>query len=130
MIVPELSVNDIDKALCFYVDVLGFNIKYSRKKDRFAYLVLEDNELMIEQCNGNWSVGDLKYPFGRGVNFEIGVSNLEPIIDRLKNNRIELFKEPFDSKYEANDKTYNVREFLVQDPDGYLLRFSEEIKEK
>ncbi|MCP4354847.1 MAG: VOC family protein [Proteobacteria bacterium] len=128
MIVPELSVSDIDKSLQFYVEVLGFHIKYSRVEDKFAYIALEDNELMIEQCNGNWSVGDLEYPFGRGVNFEVGVSNLDSIMDRIKGSRIKLFKEPFDSKYKANDKIYRVKEFLIQDPDGYLLRFSEDEK--
>ncbi|MCT4575556.1 MAG: VOC family protein [Alphaproteobacteria bacterium] len=128
MIVPELGVSYIDKSLQFYIEVLGFAVKYDRPENKFAYLILEDNELMIEQCNGNWSVGELEYPFGRGINLEIGVSDLEKIIDKLNTNNIKLFKEPFESNYKAGDKTYHVKELLVQDPDGYLLRFSEEIK--
>ncbi|MCP4354862.1 MAG: VOC family protein [Proteobacteria bacterium] len=130
MIVPELSVIDIDKSLQFYVDVIGFSIKYSRTEDKFAYLVLEDNELMIEQCNGNWLVGQLEPPFGRGINFEIGVSNIDKIIDSITNNSIKFFKEPFESKYKADNKVYHVKELLIQDPDGYLLRFSEELNYK
>jgi catechol 2,3-dioxygenase-like lactoylglutathione lyase family enzyme len=127
MIVPELSVSNIDKSLEFYIQVLGFSIKYFRPENDFAYIIFEDNELMLDQYNGDWSIGELKHPFGRGINFEIGVANLDYIINRLKKNNIELFKEPFNSQYKAADKTYLVKELLVQDPDGYLLRFSEEL---
>jgi len=127
MIVPELGISDIKKSLHFYVDILGFSIKYSRPEDNFAYLVFEDNELMLEQNNGNWSVGELIQPFGRGINLEIEVSNLDLILDKIRTHNVNLFKEPFKSSYKAENKAYNVKEFLVQDPDGYLLRFSEEL---
>ena len=128
MIVPELGVTDIEKSIDFYVNILGFSIKYNRPENKFAYVVMEDNEIMIEQCNGEWSVGELSAPFGRGINFEIGISDIDPILSSLKENGIKLFREPFDSSYGGDDgKVYTVKEFLVQDPDGYLLRFSQEI---
>jgi len=125
MIVPELSVSDIRKSLEFYTDVLGFKLNYQRIEDEFAYLVLEDNEIMIEQRNENWFVGELEYPFGRGMNLEIGVTYIDPILKKIKSRSLNLFKDVFESSYKADDKIYHVREFLIQDPDGYLLRFSE-----
>ncbi len=49
------------------------------------------------------------------------------IILNLKNNNIKLFKEPFNSEYRINSEINVFNEILVQDPDGYLLRFSEKI---
>ncbi|WP_175199400.1 hypothetical protein [Achromobacter insolitus] len=41
-----------------------------------------------------------------------------------------LFRNPAEQWYRGNDVEIGVREFLVQDPDGYLLRFSAKIGER
>ncbi|WP_243109706.1 hypothetical protein [Clostridium sartagoforme] len=38
---------------------------------------------MIEEVNGYWNTDKLEYPFGRGIYFQIEVSNIEEIRDRL-----------------------------------------------
>ena len=85
---------------------------------------------MIEQINDNWSVGELEKPFGRGINFQIEVASIEPILETLKIRNHELFREPKDNWYRVNNMLTGCREFLVQDLDGYLLRFSEDLGEK
>lgn len=126
-LVPELSVTDIERSKWFYTELLGFQLEYERKKDKFAFLSLNNAQLMLEELNGNWETSSLEYPFGRGVNFQIIVEDIQVIVTRLNKHAISLFREPFVSEYVTGDTLIKEIEFLVQDPDGYLLRFSQEI---
>ena len=55
-LIPELSVTDINKSKEFYLS-LGFTIKYERLENKFCFLELEQNQIMIEQINDNWNTG-------------------------------------------------------------------------
>lgn len=127
-LVPELSVSDFVASLSFYTKVLGFKVEYERKD--FAFLSFQGSQIMIEQVNNHWSTGELKAPFGRGVNFQITVKDVNSIIESLKDNDWPLFADLKDNWYKKEDKLIGCREFLVQDPDGYLLRFSQDIGTK
>lgn len=122
-LIPELSVIDIEESKKFYIDILGFKLEYERPEDKFALLSLGDIQIMIEEINGYWNTGELKYPFGRGVNFEMKVPNVDEIRDNLVKNNIELFRDITISEYESNGRIIVQKEFLVQDINGYLLRF-------
>ena len=80
---------------------------------------------MIEEINDHWNVGELSYPFGRGINLSMEVFSFELIYQRLKENSYPLFKDIMYNEYMVDDKKYVDCEFLVQDPDGYLLRFTD-----
>lgn len=80
--------------------------------------------MMLEEINGCWETGILDYPLGRGINFQISLQNILPQYERLKNAQIPLFRGLAAHEYLVNETLYREREFLVQDPDGYLLRFS------
>ncbi|MGL5066921.1 MAG: bleomycin resistance protein [Sarcina sp.] len=123
-LIPELSVMDIEKSKEFYIDILGFKLEYERVEDKFAFLSLGDVQIMIEEVNGYWDTGKLEYPFGRGVNFQIKVDNIQEIRDNLVENNIELFRDITISEYECDGEVILQKEFLVQDINGYLLRFS------
>ena len=122
-LIPELSVSNIEKSKNFYMNTLGFKLEYERTKDKFAFLSLGEAQIMIEEVNGYWNTDKLEYPFGRGVNFQIEVNNLEEIRDRLIKNGIKLFRDITTSEYECSGAVLVQKEFLVQDLDGYLLRF-------
>lgn len=123
-LIPELSVRDFEKSIEFY-KALGFKIEYERQK--FAMISLEGSQVMIEEINDNWNTGKLEYPFGRGINFQIEVKSIEPILEKLSEIAYPLFKSPRVKWYRENDRLWGNREFLVQDPDGYLLRFAEDL---
>ncbi|MFH0874765.1 MAG: VOC family protein [archaeon] len=129
-LIPELSVSDFEKSLSFYTEILGFNIEYMRKENKFAFLSFEGSQIMIEQVNNNWNTGTLEYPYGRGINFQIDVKSIQPILISLNNKKYPLFLKPKENWYRKGDTLLGNKEFLVQDPDGYLLRFSEEIGER
>ena len=124
-LIPELTVSDINTTKKFYTEVLGFKIEYERIKDKFAFLSLGEAQLMIEQINDNWTVGELKYPFGNGINLQIEIDNLDSFVKKVKSKNIILFKDIFTSYYQCDNVCYMEKEVLIQDPDGYLLRFSE-----
>lgn len=129
-LVPELSVSNFEKSLEFYKKILGFKVEYQREKSKFAYLSFQGSQIMIEEVNDNWKTGDLEYPFGRGINFQIEVKDIEPIVRSLKKNKCNLFRNSKDNWYRKANKLLGCREFLMQDPDGYLLRFSQNIGTK
>ena len=124
-LVPELSVSDINKFKNFYIDILGFHLEYERVADKFAFLSYGEAQIMIEEINGHWNTGKLQYPLGRGVNFQIATDDLYKIINNLKQNNINLFRDVMESRYECGCEVVLEKEILVQDPDGYLLRFSQ-----
>ena len=70
-LIPELSVSNINESKIFYIDILGFHLEYERLEDKFAFLSYGETQIMIEEINGHWDTGELQYPFGRGINFQI-----------------------------------------------------------
>lgn len=129
VLVPELSITNFEKSLDFYTRILGFSIEYTRPEEGFAYLNLGGAQLMIDQIGEgrDWQTGNMEYPFGRGINFEIDVEDITPILENLKKENIPLFMEVEEKWYRKNDSEVGNRQFLVQDPDGYLLRFTEDL---
>ena len=122
-LIPELSVSNINKSKEFYLKI-GFKIKYERKEDKFCFLELENNQIMIEENNNNWNTGKLEYPYGRGINISMSISDVEKLYKTLKKEKINFFLDLEVHEYLVDDKTYYDKEFLIQDPDGYLLRFN------
>ncbi len=82
--------------------------------------------MLEEQHEDGWNTAKMEKPFGRGVNFSIAVDNIEEIYEKLAVNQYPLFRSIMHNRYECNGKYIEQQEFLVQDPDGYLLRFTHE----
>lgn len=122
-LIPELSVSNIEVSLKFYKE-LGFEVIYERKEDKFYFMQLEENQIMIEEINENWNTGKLEYPFGRGINLSMTISDIDKFYEKVKEKDFEIFRELKVSEYRVDGIVYKDKEFLIQDPDGYLLRFN------
>lgn len=122
-LIPELSVSNLDVSKTFYLN-LGFEIKYEREEDKFCFIQLEDNQIMIQEDNGVWNTGVMEHPYGRGINLSMYVENVEEMYEKLKNKNIHFFLELEVHEYRVGDDISYDKEFLIQDPDGYLLRFN------
>ncbi|MED3998259.1 VOC family protein [Peribacillus frigoritolerans] len=129
-LVPELSVSDINKSLNFYLNILSFKLEYQRPEDKFAMLSLNDCQIMIEEINGYWQTGELSYPFGRGINFQITVSDINELYKSLRKHQYPIKMEIQKNWYRADTKLRGQKEFLIMDPDGYLLRFVQSLGER
>lgn len=128
-LVPELLVTDYQTSFSFYIETLGFTVEYTRENPSFAYLSVEGSQLMIEERTNDewWVTGEMSHPYGRGINFQIEVDSLDQYADSLADADYQLFREIQEKWYRVDDVEHGNREFLVQDPDGYLLRFMEHI---
>ncbi|RDY28151.1 VOC family protein [Romboutsia weinsteinii] len=124
-LIPELTVFNIEETRGFYLNILGFKLEYERIEDNFIFVSFENSQFMFEQLHDDgWNIGDLKYPLGRGINFSIEVKDIDRLYDKLTSNNVTLFRELMVSNYKVGDKIIEQKEFLLQDPNGYLLRFT------
>ena len=122
--IPELSVFDIEQTKRFYND-LGFKIEYERPEEKFVFMSFQDSQFMFEQIHDNgWNIGELIYPLGRGINFSIAVDDIEGLYKLVKTLNLEIYRELNRSIYQVNGTEETQTEFLIQDPNGYLLRFT------
>lgn len=132
-LVPELMVADIKQSLDFWTSLIGFRVAYERPEVGFAYLDLDGAQVMLEQYDpleGQWVTGALEAPLGRGINLQIAVDLVEPILQRLASVQWPLFRTCEDVWYRADSVEVGQREFLVQDPDGYLVRLVQSLGER
>ena len=74
-----------------------------------------------------WPEAELAKPFGRGVNFEIKVSDIDELHAAVIAGGNECFLPLEERWYRRDDMEIGVRQFAVQDPDGYLIRLSQSI---
>jgi catechol 2,3-dioxygenase-like lactoylglutathione lyase family enzyme len=131
-LVPELLVADLHKSLRFWRDLCNFAVAFDRFDDGFAYLDLDGAQIMLEERgrSRDWVTGPLEIPLGRGVNFQISIPTIEPILAALAHAGWPLFMGPEQKWYRTGGVETGVHQFLVQDPDGYLIRFSVRIGER
>ena len=129
--IPELSVSNLKKSLNFY-KTAGFKINYTRPENKFAFISLGEIQFMLQETSSNekWNIAPLSYPFGNGINFQLEVTNLDEIYYNFKNSNYNIKFEIEENWYRQNNKLLGNKEFLIQDPDGYLLRFSQDLGEK
>jgi catechol 2,3-dioxygenase-like lactoylglutathione lyase family enzyme len=128
-LVPELTVFNFEKSLEFYTKILGFSIKFTR--EGFAYLEQEGVQFMLEAYHEDgWNTDRLEPPLGRGINFQIELKDIAPIYERLKTINHSFYRDSKDIWRKTGNVLSGQREFLLQDPDGYLLRFCQHLGEK
>jgi catechol 2,3-dioxygenase-like lactoylglutathione lyase family enzyme len=129
-LVPELICTDLDKSLAFYVGVLGFSVLYARPEDLFAYLDRSGAELMLEQFEPSARMlarAPLEPPFGRGMNLQIDVDDVDTIHAAVVSAGLDPFLPLEERWYRRDGAEIGVRQFIAQDPDGYLIRLSQRL---
>ncbi len=133
-LVPELLVSNIKASVDFYTHVAGFRIVYDRPEFGFAYIEREGAEMMLEEIpavnadqSRAWIAGPLERPFGRGINFQIEVSDVEALYADVNTAKASIFMAMESKWYRKTDYEVGNRQFIVSDPDGYLLRFYQDL---
>ena len=129
--IPELSVTNLENSLKFY-KTIGFKIEYDRPENKFVFISLGKIQFMLQEISDNdkWNIMELTYPFGNGINFQLEVDNVNEIYKNLKDNNYKITFEIEENWYRQGNRLLGNKEFLIQDPDGYLLRFFEDLGEK
>ena len=130
-LVPELIVSDFARSLRFYTEVIGFESLYGRPEEGFAFLDRNGAQIMIDQRSSDgerdWVSGPLEYPYGRGMNLEIEVEDADALHDACVRDGARIFLAMEEKWYRRDALLLGVRQFIVLDPDGYLLRLSQSL---
>ncbi|MDA9556046.1 VOC family protein [Vibrio sp.] len=130
-VVPELYCFDIEVSKAFFIDVLGFSIKYERLEEEFAYLTLNGVDLMLEGISGDtrkWVTGKLEKPLGRGINFQWDVTDIDSLYKSIQGKAQDtIFLEMESKSYQRKLDIIVQKQFIIQSPDGYLFRFCEDV---
>ena len=72
----------------------------------------------------------LERPFGRGLNLQIRVPDVSAILQRFSAAGVPLYLPLEEKWYRRGDREVGNRQFVVPDPDGYLLRLYEDLGER
>lgn len=126
-IIPELDVSNLKTSLYFYTQILGFKVEYDRPEERFVFLDLDGAKIMLEEAAGpgrRFRTAQLEHPYGRGMNLQIEVNDAQELHQRV----VAAGYVPYISLEErwyrtGTEKEAGNQQFVVADPDGYLLRF-------
>ena len=106
--------------------MVGFRVLFDRPEERFAYLDLDGIHLMLEEAAGpgrRFRTAALEHPYGRGVNFQIEVSDVGAMHARVCTAGLSLLIPLEERWYRQGHVENGNRQFVVAAPDGYLLRF-------
>jgi catechol 2,3-dioxygenase-like lactoylglutathione lyase family enzyme len=125
-LVPELDVSDLAVSRRFYVELVGFEELYGRPEETFLYLRLGGADLMLEETEGpgrRFRSAVLERPFGRGINLQIAHPSLTLAYHRLIESDARMLVPMETRTYCTGQGDVRVEQFVVEDPDGYLLRF-------
>ena len=131
-LVPELWCTDFESSLHFYTEHLGFQVAQRRGQDPHAYLSLNGAQIMIahwslDESWAPWHPEPMQRPFGRGINFQFMVDDVQYLYERLVSKGIKPLLDLYTSEVWKTDCMDTRRQFIVLDPDGYLLRFSQSV---
>ena len=131
MLMVELMAEDYDRSLAFWTGPLGFRVAYTRPAMRFAYLERpEGGQMMIYERDGDWETGPMEPPFGRGAVVQVYVEDVEKVHRAVRDAGLTPY-EPLRERWrDWGDRQGGQREFLVQDPDGYLVMVAQRIGER
>jgi len=132
-LIPEFEVSDLDKTKQIYIDIFGFDVGYERPEEKFAYMQRGSIHIMLEEATGpgrRFHNVSLEYPFGRGLNFQIEIDDVEAVYQRVQESDLKI-NLPLEEKWYRKDKNeVGNQQFVVFDPDGYLLRFFTDLGER
>ncbi len=131
-LIPEIYVSDFRRSLQFYVDILGFKLEYTRQAPLFGFLSYQGSQLMLQQREPTDShTGALEHPYGRGINFQIESADVQGLVDSLASYNYSLRQGVAEYwRRIADGMLAGTLEFQVLDPDGYYLRFAQDLGEK
>jgi uncharacterized glyoxalase superfamily protein PhnB len=122
---PNFMVEDVDKAIEFYRDVLGFQVVHTVPGEgitNFAILHEGGVEIMLQAKKS--LLEDVKSVGEQDISASIicylDVDGIQDLYDRI-HDKVDVV-EPMRKTF------YGMNEFYIRDPYGYVLGFAERIK--
>jgi catechol 2,3-dioxygenase-like lactoylglutathione lyase family enzyme len=117
-ITPFIHVTDLEKAIAFFTDILGFEVTF--RLEDYAFLRRETVGIRIVESHGQ----DGAPPGNRRFAYYVDVRDVDALYRELKPKLDTLPKRDV---HGPADKEYGQRELLVLAPDGNLIAFGQAI---
>ena len=119
---PNLLVASVERSLAFYVGTLGFERGMTVPDESpFAFASVTSDAIEIFFNDAAGAVKEYPAfagkPIGATGTLFIEVAGLDALHDRLK--PLVTMVIPLETKF------YGMREFAIEDPDGYVITFAE-----
>jgi catechol 2,3-dioxygenase-like lactoylglutathione lyase family enzyme len=116
-IAPQLLVDDLDRAIAYYCDKLGFELDFqyqsfyaSVTRDRFAIHLKHAPKLAADRVHRKQN---------EHLDAYISVSGIRGLFSELEKRGAQVIKP-------LEERPWACLDFYVEDPDGYILCFSEQ----
>ena len=119
----NLMVENVDKSIAFYQEVLGFAVVVSVPNQegglQFAILTKDNLTIMVQEKNNLMK----EYPVLRTEKLQPSITLYITVDD------LDILYNEIEKSYSINTKKhtsfYGAREFAITDVDGYVLTFTE-----
>ena len=115
---PSFTVNDIEKSLVFYRDVLRFTVKERWENEgKLLGVELVAGNVSFWLGQDDWKKGHDRVK-GQGFRMYCGTAqDIDALAERIKAAGVTLLEEP-------KDQPWGGRDFAVVDPDGFTITFA------
>jgi lactoylglutathione lyase len=115
---PSFTVDDVQKSLAFYRDVLGFTVDQRWEGDGVLQGVeLKAGDVLFMLAQDDWKKGrDRK----KGVGFRLycsTVQDVDVLAERIRRAGGQILEGP-------RDEPWGARAFTIEDPDGFKITIS------
>ena len=105
-VIPILYSDDVARSLKFYTEVLGFE----------EYWAWDEEPTFGGAVSGDTTIFFCKGAQGhKGTWLALNVKNVDEYYEVLRHKEVVILSPP-------NTKPWSMREMLVEDPDGHILR--------
>ena len=129
--IAEMMVTHYPTSYRFWTEVLGFELAFERPAQKLACLQRpEGAQIMIYERDGDWEVGPMEPPFGRGLVVQIYVADAAALAAQVAACGVPFYVDLREKWRDWGDRMGGQSEFLVQDPDGYLIMVAQRIGER
>ena len=114
---PQFLVDDMSAAIAYYRDRLGFETDFVYES--FYASVSRDGFSIHLKCAPKTVADRTHRKQNEHLDAYVGVSGIEALFDELKSKGAHIIRA-------LEERPWGCKDFYVEDPDGYLLCFSEE----
>jgi catechol 2,3-dioxygenase-like lactoylglutathione lyase family enzyme len=115
VIAPQFLVDDLDRAIAYYCDKLGFELDF--KYQSFYAAVTRDGFAIHLKCAPKSAVDREHRRQNEHLDAYIGVSGIRGLFSELQTRGAQVLKP-------LEERPWACLDFYVEDPDGHILCFS------
>ena len=113
---PIFAVDNVESAAEYYRDRLGFSISVLSEPVPFANVERDAVSIQLLQATTQGARNSVAQVTGHSCDLYIQVTNADELFAEMNSRGAQIHQE-------IGDRPYEMRDFSVQDPSGYILTF-------